>query len=70
MKKMVNRYCLDNIREVISLNSEGIRRTKEHDIVTQQLVKSFAVTADKRNLYADYGMFPYGYDLNSPCVKL
>ena len=61
MKKMVYRYAIDNKQDVVKVESEGIRRTKDHQLVTLSLSKSFAVTADKRDLHADFITYPYCY---------
>ena len=60
MKNMVIDFAFGDVIEKLELKTEGIRRTKEHEIVTRQLVKSFNVTADKRWLGSNFELFPYG----------
>ena len=61
MKNMVIDFAFGDVIEKLELKTEGIRRTKEHEIVTRQLVKSFNVTADKRWLGSNFELFPYGW---------
>ena len=61
MKQMVFEYESDGTTDRIEIDSRGIRRTKEHDIVTRTVKKTFAVTANKRKLGENFVTFPYGY---------
>ena len=61
MKKMVSRFVCEGLCDTLTVESMGIRRTKEHNVVTRSVKKSFGVTANKRDLRGDYMTFPYGY---------
>jgi hypothetical protein len=61
MKELVFKYAQDGVSERIELESRGIRRTKDHEIVTRQITKGFGVTANKRQLRSDFMTLPYGY---------
>ena len=60
---MVKKYVIRDIVDRLEIVSSGIRRTKEHDIVTRRLTKTFDVTANKRKLAQNYLTYPYGYIL-------
>ena len=62
MKQMVIEFVVKGSIEKISLKTEGIRRTKDHQVVTRQLTKSFGVTADKRALGRSFNTHPHGWD--------
>ena len=63
MRDMVNKYVISDIVDRLEIVNSGIRRTKEHEIVTRRLIKTFAVTANKRKLAQNYLTYPYGYKL-------
>ena len=61
MKRMVFEYEATGNTEGIELAGMGIRRTKDHEVITRNETKTFRVTADKRVLYENFIMFPYGF---------
>ena len=63
MKKMVAEYSISGIIEKLELQSEAIRRTADHEVVTCQVSKRFGVTADKRRLGRNFFTYAYGSDM-------
>ena len=61
MRDMVMLYAIEGITDRLELTGRGIRRTKEHEIVTRTIKKTITVTANKRKLCENFLTFPYGY---------
>ena len=62
MKQMVFKYVEEGAVDRLEIESQGIRRTKAHDVVTLTVKKTFGVTANKRKfLDNSYMTYPYGY---------
>jgi hypothetical protein len=61
MVAMVMAYVDDGAIHKLEIDSSGIRRTKDHHLVTRMLKKTLRVTANKRRLGDRYMTYPYGY---------
>ena len=62
MVEMVKQKCDKGVIKDVTITNMGIRRTKEHQLVTQTVKKTFQVTADKRKIVpGTYETRPFGF---------
>lgn len=50
-----------NERDFITLRSSNIRRTKEHEVITIDEIKTYKPTSEKRRFLGDHSSLPYGF---------
>lgn len=59
---MVKKKCNYGESEVVTVHGTGIRRTKEHQLTTRPVTKTFQMTANKQKVIpGTYEMRPFGY---------
>jgi hypothetical protein len=63
MKRLVQLFLQDRTREPITVTGTSLRRTREHDIVTRFVSKTYRVCYDKCRVLPSGQTVPYGYHL-------
>jgi hypothetical protein len=61
MERLVDKFVLEGEREKVIVNSTGIRREKNHEVVTVSVPKKFQYTFRKRRVVGNYMTEEFGY---------
>jgi hypothetical protein len=60
LKRLVHDYVQEHTRNTIDVSMSRIMRTRDRDVVTKTMRKTYRVVYDKRFVLADFSTLPYG----------
>lgn len=64
MKRCNGEYTGEEEEDVVTVINRGIRKTKDHQLVTQTVQKTFQLIVDKRKIVpGSYNTCPFGYQI-------
>ena len=61
MKELVDSFVFGDNSKVVSVSGKGIRRDKDHTVVTLNVPKIFRTTFSKRQMVENYCSVEYGF---------